>query len=291
MTQYLPPTLLALFAPRPPIPYLAPTEKSTPPPLSGVAAFLGEFEKEEIPPPEKIDNTIIAGIITKQKRKEKKRKAKEQRHASKIEEAVKAWDPHKDEKATADPYKTLFVARMAFDTTEHKLRKEFEHYGAIHKIRVVQDPEGKPRGYAFVEFEREKDMRVAYKQADGRKIDGRRIVVDVERGRTVRNWKPRRLGGGLGFTRAGSESMNQKHSGREPTRSDDRQPSPERRSDRPERPDDRRDDRRRDDRRDDRRRDDRRDDRRRDDRRDDRRDRERSRSRDRGEKRDRDRRH
>ena len=34
----------------------------------------------------------------------------------------------------------------------------------------------------------------AYKYADGKKIDGRRIVVDVERGRTVKSWKPRRLG-------------------------------------------------------------------------------------------------
>ena len=36
----------------------------------------------------------------------------------------------------------------------------------------------------------------AYKYADGKKIDGRRIVVDVERGRTVKSWKPRRLGEG-----------------------------------------------------------------------------------------------
>lgn len=54
----------------------------------------------------------------------------------------------------------------------------------------------------------------AYKKADGKKIDGRRVVVDVERGRTVRGWKPRRLGGGLGKTRVGSEEENQKHSGR-----------------------------------------------------------------------------
>lgn len=42
--------------------------------------------------------------------------------------------------------------------------------------------------YAFVEYENEDDMRVAYKRGDGRKIDGRRVLVDVERGRTVRNW-------------------------------------------------------------------------------------------------------
>ena len=36
----------------------------------------------------------------------------------------------------------------------------------------------------------------AYKHADGKKIDGKRVVVDVERGRTVKSWKPRRLGEG-----------------------------------------------------------------------------------------------
>jgi U1 small nuclear ribonucleoprotein len=46
----------------------------------------------------------------------------------------------------------------------------------------------KPRGYAFIEYEHKKDMKEAYKQADGRKIEGRRILVDVERGRTVDNW-------------------------------------------------------------------------------------------------------
>ena len=43
---------------------------------------------------------------------------------------------------------------------------------------------------------------------DGRKIDGRRVVVDVERARTVKEWRPRRLGGGIGGTRIGSPSRN-----------------------------------------------------------------------------------
>lgn len=38
----------------------------------------------------------------------------------------------------------------------------------------------------------------AYKDAEGLVILGKKILVDVERGRTVRGWKPRRLGGGLG---------------------------------------------------------------------------------------------
>ena len=38
----------------------------------------------------------------------------------------------------------------------------------------------------------------AYKRADGKKIDGKRVLVDIERGRTIKGWKPRRLGGGKG---------------------------------------------------------------------------------------------
>jgi U1 small nuclear ribonucleoprotein len=62
---------------------------------------------------------------------------------------------------------------------------------------LVEDTNGKSRGYAFIEFEHERDMRQAYKYAEGQKIDGRRVLVDVERGRTVTDWRPRRLGGGM----------------------------------------------------------------------------------------------
>lgn len=37
-------------------------------------------------------------------------------------------------------------------------------------------------------------LLAAYKHADGKKIDGRRVLVDVERARTVKGWLPRRLG-------------------------------------------------------------------------------------------------
>lgn len=37
--------------------------------------------------------------------------------------------------------------------------------------------------------------------------------MDVERGRTVPNWRPRRLGGGLGTTRIGGEDVTQRYFG------------------------------------------------------------------------------
>ena len=47
--------------------------------------------------------------------------------------------------------------------------------------------------------------QAAFRYMEGRVIDGRRVVVDVERGRTVPGWYPRRLGGGKGETRNGEK--------------------------------------------------------------------------------------
>jgi U1 small nuclear ribonucleoprotein len=80
-------------------------------------------------------------------------------------------------------YCTLFVGRLSYETTEKKLRREFEQFGAVRNIRLVLDKDGKSRGYAFVEFSSEQDLQMAYRKSEGRKIDGRRIIVDVERGR------------------------------------------------------------------------------------------------------------
>lgn len=45
-----------------------------------------------------------------------------------------------------------------------------------------------------IEFEHKNDLKTAYKYADGKKVDGRRVLVDIERGRTVMSWRPRRIG-------------------------------------------------------------------------------------------------
>ena len=45
-------------------------------------------------------------------------------------------------------------------------------------------------------------------------MDNKRVLVDVERGRTVPNWRPRRLGGGLGSSRMGGADTDKKDSTR-----------------------------------------------------------------------------
>ena len=142
-----------------------------------------------------------------EERRARKRLVKEEAHKAKIEAEVEQYKPGEDPQiGSGDPYKTLFVARMAYETTETTLMQAFEQFGPIKSCKVVRDTKtGKPRGYGFIEFEHERDMKTAYKQGDGRKIDGRRVLVDVERGRTVLKWRPRRLGGGLGSMRVGGK--------------------------------------------------------------------------------------
>ena len=47
------------------------------------------------------------------------------------------FDPANDPKIKGDPYKTLFVSRIAYDVTEVAIKKEFEQYGPIKRIRLV----------------------------------------------------------------------------------------------------------------------------------------------------------
>ncbi|KAN0063881.1 hypothetical protein ACQY0O_003487 [Thecaphora frezii] len=222
MTHLLPPNLLRLFTSRPPLPYAPPLQHDPDPnqppqpkdsnlisnrkkvrPLDGVAAFLERVKQEAADRGETTDDVdehgnpkqfTLARITIAEIAAEEKKRKKEQAK----KEGIEKYDPHKDPEAVGDPFKTLFLARLPYDTTEKDLHREFDMYGPIERIRIVRDKEGKSRGYAFILYERERDMRAAYKDAEGLKINGRRIMVDVERGRAVKDWKPTRLGGGLG---------------------------------------------------------------------------------------------
>ena len=245
----LSPELLVMFAPRPPLRWAPPPLKMRKTqPLRGVAAVAqAAFETTEKARGDDDDDDGVddgnarrkpSGVferVSKEERLRAKLKAREDKSRALVAAALKDWNPKSDPNATTDPYRTLFVGRLAYDVTEDVLRREFEHYGAVSSVSVVRDKENdKPRGYAFVEFEREGDMKAAYRGMDGRRVEDRRIVVDVERGRTLDDWRPRRLGGGLGRTRAGGKHDCSNVSGRD-RGGDDRRNEDRRQSEREER--------------------------------------------------------
>ena len=109
------------------------------------------------------------------------------------------FDPSQDPKIQGNPYCTLFVGRLNYETTESTLRDMFGRLGRIRSLRIVRDiVTQRSKGYAFIEYEREADFRRAYYRMHNAKVDGFKILVEFERARVMKGWKPRRLGGGLG---------------------------------------------------------------------------------------------
>jgi len=174
--------------------------------LSGISSFLHHFERTA--PPSRKVNPTPKSI------KDEKKTAKKAENDIKLAPLITEYREEQRKcsgefKNGMNCYNTLFVGRLAYEVTERKLLREMEAYGPVKDIKLITNPKNrKSRGYAFVEFEREDDMKRAFRAADGMRLEGRSIVVDVERGHTVPNWLPRRLGGGLGGTRLGGKDRN-----------------------------------------------------------------------------------
>ncbi|KAL7508568.1 hypothetical protein ACHAXN_005663 [Cyclotella atomus] len=185
--------------------------------LTGISSYLSHFERTA-PPPRTIHPTPRS-------LKEEKQKSTKLKHEESLKPLIEAYRNEQKAcggehpKSGMNCYNTLFIGRLAYEVTERKLLREFEQFGPVKDLTIVTDSNKKSRGYAFVEYEHEEDMKRAYRAADGMRLEGRHIVVDVERGHTVPNWLPRRLGGGLGGTRLGGKEVNMFMPGRfDPTK-------------------------------------------------------------------------
>ena len=186
----LPAHILALFVPRPPTDYIGPSRHRAPLPLRGIADYVSKLDSTDT---RRICEST-EGIVRNE------RPAKNDRETIQTEKLIRAIDGYNPlVNNNGDPHRTLFVGRLSYDTTEREIKREFEaDFGAVSTVTIVYDSNGRSRGYAFVQFENEKDMRAAYNNANGRKVAGRRILVDIERSRITPGWLPRRLGGGRG---------------------------------------------------------------------------------------------
>jgi U1 small nuclear ribonucleoprotein 70kDa len=207
----MPPHIRATFMPNPPLQQKIPPSKRRKTKWTGMSQYLPVFESGS--PPKR-----ALGATPKQL-KAAAIKRREEEHKADLEPLVNAYRQEQRESSGEyegmNCYNSLFVGRLAYEVTERKLLREFEVFGPVKDLKLIKDRQtNKSRGYAFIEFEHEEDMKRAYRAADGIKLEGRAIVADVERGHTVPNWLPRRLGGGLGGTRLGGKKENVNTPGR-----------------------------------------------------------------------------
>ncbi|KAF9523537.1 hypothetical protein CPB83DRAFT_775312 [Crepidotus variabilis] len=169
-THLLPPNLLKLFTPRPPLPYTRPVDRDIDrirsKNVTGVGSILAQLREANT------ESLITAGMAESMEEGEepvfthaeetKRQLHREERKAKKAEEfriAKETYKPADDPEAVGDPYKTLFISRLHKTATETDLRREFEAYGTIERVRIVRDKKNRSRGYAFVVYERERDMK------------------------------------------------------------------------------------------------------------------------------------
>jgi len=93
----------------------------------------------------------------------------------------------------------VFVGNLSFDVTKEELMEAFGAVGRVVDAKVPTDREtGRPRGFAFVEFESDEAAEKCIQQMNGRDLKGRAIRVNAAEDRP-----PRPAGGGGGFSRPG----------------------------------------------------------------------------------------
>jgi U1 small nuclear ribonucleoprotein len=128
--------------------------------IDGVAQYVNALKERQ----EETKDDEITLCWLQKRDKEQLEKREKQRYL--LEEGFKKdYKPAEDENIRGDAFKTLFVCRLPHDCSTKDIEKEFNRFGPIERVRIVTDrsqgrsKSGKPRGYAFVLFETEEDMK------------------------------------------------------------------------------------------------------------------------------------
>jgi cold-inducible RNA-binding protein len=89
----------------------------------------------------------------------------------------------------------IFVANIAFTTTEEELSQLFESYGIVDRAQIMTDRDtGRSRGFGFVEMPDVTEAQAAIDGLNGTSLGGRSLTVNEARPREER--RPRDDGDG-----------------------------------------------------------------------------------------------
>ena len=81
----------------------------------------------------------------------------------------------------------LYVGNLSYQTTELELREIFGTVGTVAEAKVVMEREtGRPRGFAFVEFESDEAAEKSITLMNGKDLKGRPLRVNEAENRPPR---------------------------------------------------------------------------------------------------------
>jgi len=73
----------------------------------------------------------------------------------------------------------VFVGNLEFKTTQREVEELFAQAGSVREVFLPADrATGRPRGFAFVEFESEEEVARAIEMFDGYELGGRALRVN-----------------------------------------------------------------------------------------------------------------
>ncbi|XP_077965753.1 RNA-binding protein 28-like [Styela clava] len=72
----------------------------------------------------------------------------------------------------------LIVRNVSFKCTEGDLKKTFSSYGTVTEVKIPTKPDGKKRGFAFVQFSHVFEAARAIKALNMQEIKGRKVAID-----------------------------------------------------------------------------------------------------------------
>ncbi|XP_031237200.1 RNA-binding protein 28 isoform X2 [Mastomys coucha] len=109
-------------------------------------------------------------------KKKLKNKSKETRK-NENSESPKKEPKHKKAKV-ADKKARLIIRNLSFQCSEDDLKAVFTHYGTVLEVNIPRKPDGKMRGFAFIQFKNLLEAGKALKGANMKEIKGRTVAVD-----------------------------------------------------------------------------------------------------------------
>ncbi|KAG8179290.1 hypothetical protein JTE90_024139 [Oedothorax gibbosus] len=80
----------------------------------------------------------------------------------------------------------VYVGELGNSGTRHELEDAFSYYGPLRNVWVARNPPG----FAFVEFEDNRDARDAVRALDGKVLCGRRVRVELSSGKSRSSYRP-----------------------------------------------------------------------------------------------------
>lgn len=108
---------------------------------------------------------------------------------------------------------SIYVGNLSYQVTQEDITAVFAEYGTVKRVQIPTDREtGRPRGFCFVEMEKDSEETAAIEALDGAEWMGRNLKVNKAKPREDRGGGPggrsggNRVGGGGRFRSYSNDS-------------------------------------------------------------------------------------